>query len=221
MARSTVIHFRSGTGAVEKIERLEKTVTRRPFTDTNIYYFRKLVGKIVRMYEGGKYVPALVVDVRIEKLGDLRDRDAREEGFRNLEEFRSVWRTIYGGFSPEQRVVAIEFVGYGCWRFEPGKRVVIDGIEVPLCRGFRHGRDLDRRCLFCWLSPVQWCGNCRHLEQRGSRRVCRALGEGVAIERLRRVPSYGCQLYERRVPQPVRTALAKLRSLGIERVEDP
>jgi len=220
MARSIVIHFRSGTGAIEKIERFEKTVTRRPFTDTNVFYFKKLVGKIVKMYEGGKYVPALIVDVRRERLGDLSDRDARAEGFRNLEEFRSVWRSIYGGFSPDQLVVAIEFVGYGCWRFEPGKRVVVEGVEIPLCRGVKRGRELDRRCLFCWLSPAQWCGTCKHLEVRGSKRVCRALGEAL-IDRLERVPSYGCQLYERRIPQPVQRALAKLRSAGVERIEDP
>ncbi len=216
-----VIHFRFGTNSVEKVMRGEKLVTRRPYTDTNIHYFRKMVGRIVRLYEGGRWVHAVIVNVYSQRLGEVSEEDARMEGFRSLEEFKSVWRSIYGGFSPEERVVVIEFVPYGCWRFEPSRRTVdIEGVRAPLCRHSEGREEVDRGCAFCWLLPIEWCGNCVHLELRGSRRFCRAMGFEAEIRRLRLNPriSRSCEMYGRRIPLPVLRGFAKLRSAGVNEV---
>ncbi|NPA96664.1 MAG: ASCH domain-containing protein [Crenarchaeota archaeon] len=216
------IHFRLGTGSVEKAERGLKLATRRPYTDTNIYYFRRLVGRIVRLYEGGKYTHAVITDVYIQRLGEMSDEDARAEGFSDLESFRRVWSEIYGSFNPEQRVVVISWVPYGCWRFYPSnKRISISGVEAPLC-SYVDREGLGRGCSFCWLSPVEWCGNCRNLRvTRGGRRLCRALGEAVEVRSLRVNPRVQrrCEFYARSIPRVVERGFERLRSKGVKIVK--
>ena len=216
-----VIHFRFGTNTVDKVLRGEKLATRRPYTDTNVHYFRKMIGRIVRLYEGGKWVHAVVTNVYSQRLGDMTDEDAKLEGFESLEEFKSVWRTIYGGFNPEELVVVIEFVPYGCWRFEPSRKSIeIEGVRAPLCKHRGERKSIDRGCAFCWLLPMEWCGNCVHLEVRGSRRFCRAMGFETEIPRLRLNPHIhrSCEMYRRRVPPVVVKGFEKLRSLGVDEV---
>jgi len=215
------IHFRYGTSSVEKVLRGEKLATRRPYTDTNVFYFEKLVGKIVRLYEGGKHAYAVVTNVYVQRLGDVSDEDARKEGFPSLEEFKRVWREIYGSFNPEQRVVVIEFVPYGCWRFKPSrKKIAIEGVEAPLCGYPEEEGELGRGCAFCWLSPVEWCGNCKNLRVVGSKRLCTAMGMEVEIPRLRVKlgTKRKCEFYSRNVPRVVEEGFRKLRKRGISRI---
>ncbi len=214
------IHFRYGTNSVEKAWRGEKLATRRPYTDTNVFYFSKLVGRIVRLYEGGKYVYAVVTDVYTQKLGEVTDDDARKEGFSSLEEFKKVWREIYGSFQPDQRVVVIEFVPYGCWRFVPSRsKVVISSVEAPLCR-FAEEEGIGRGCAFCWLLPTEWCGNCAYLRISGGKRVCLALGMDVEISRLRVKLGVkrSCEFYRRNIPTVVEKGFRKLAEKGVSKV---
>ncbi len=44
-----------------------------------------------------------------QQLRDLTPEDVRKEGFTSFAEFRQAWITIYGQWSPDQYVTAIEF----------------------------------------------------------------------------------------------------------------
>ncbi len=214
------ITFRAGTRSVEKILRGEKLVTRRPYTDTNFYYFKRLVGRIVRVSEGDEKAHVVIVDVYKQRLGEIDDREAQLEGFSSKQEFVEVWKSIYGVWRDDDLVVVIEFVPYGCANFDRSrKKIVIEGVEAPLCRGIV-ARGVPRgSCAFCWLSSFEWCGTCAKLEVRGSRRICRALGE-VEIPRLspKMAMRRRCEFYERRIPAIVKNGFAKLASKGVKEV---
>jgi hypothetical protein len=44
-----------------------------------------------------------------QRLGDMSHDDALNEGFRDLDEFREEWKSIYGADDPDQVVWVVEF----------------------------------------------------------------------------------------------------------------
>lgn len=54
----------------------------------------------------GRFV---VLNVRREKLGAIRDGDVRAEGFADREEFIETWKRLHGEFDPELTVDVVEF----------------------------------------------------------------------------------------------------------------
>lgn len=214
------LYFRFGLKDIEKGRKVE---TRRPYTDTNIFYFTRMVGHIVRAVEGNRYTFVLVTGVRKQKLRDMSDEDAKREGFRDLKEFMNAWRRIYGGLNPDENVVVIEFVHYGCWRFKKSLRTVeVDGVKLPLCSTPLKQKAMDSNCAFCWLAPLEWCGTCSKAQFHGDTLYCKSFGvtivDQVRLPRYEEVKRRRCDLYLRRVPQSIASAVKKLKSLGIYEV---
>jgi len=62
---------------------------------------------------GKHHAPKVVVqveDVKVCKLGELTDEDARAEGYQSVEELKAVWSLWVGGeWDPEQTVKVIRF----------------------------------------------------------------------------------------------------------------
>ncbi len=221
------LYFRVG---IEDIARGLKVETRRPYTDTNFYYFRKMIGRIVRATDGTRNTFIIVVDVRRGKLGDMTDDDARREGYSSLNDFIEAWRRIYGGYNPETEVVIIEFVWFACEDYCPSRRrIVIEDVSVPLCRGVRHRRSGDRvflssKCYRCWLSPIEWCGNCAYGKIHRDKLLCMAMGGEAVVERIKlphieMLSSRKCEMYRRNIPESIRYAMSKLRSMGIHEIK--
>ncbi len=214
------LHFRFGLREIEKGKKIE---TRRPYSDTNIYYFGRMVGKIVKAVEGDKYTFILVTGVRKQKLREMTEDDAKREGFQSLEEFKKAWRQIYGGLNPDEEVVVIEFTRYGCWRFQRSRqRIEIEGVRMPLCVTPLRHRALDSDCAFCWLAPIEWCGTCAKSQKSDDTLYCKALGvavvERIRIPRVDEVRKSKCDLYVRKIPREIVSAARKLRKLGVDEV---
>ena len=214
------LYFRFGLKDIEKGRKVE---TRRPYTDTNVFYFTRMVGRIVKAVEGNRYTYILVTGVRRQKLRDMDNEDAKREGFRKLEEFMNAWRKIYGGLNLDEDVVVIEFVHYGCWKFQKSLRTIeVDGVKLPLCSTPLKQKTIDSLCAFCWLAPVEWCGTCLKAQFNDDMLYCKAFGvtivERVRLPRYDEVKRSRCDLYLRRVPQNIANAVRKLRSLGIYEV---
>lgn len=47
--------------------------------------------------------------VRRQRLGDVTEEDAKKEGCSSLEEFREVWRRVYGSWDPDEEVYVVGF----------------------------------------------------------------------------------------------------------------
>ena len=214
------LYFRFGLKDIEKGRKVE---TRRPYTDTNIFYFTRMVGRIVKAVEGNRHTFVLVTGVRKQRLRDMSDEDAKREGFRNLEEFMNAWRKIYGGLNLDEDVVVIEFVHYGCWRFQKSSRTIeVEGVKLPLCSTPLKQKAMDSNCAFCWLAPLEWCGTCSKAQFHGDTLYCKSFGvtivDQVRLPRYEEVKRRRCDLYLRRVPQSIASAVKKLKSLGIYEV---
>ncbi len=94
-----------------KIIRGEKTMTRRPI---------KPGEKHCRYQEGRDYAVQpgrgkpetcriLILTIEDQALGDLTYRDARAEGFKTRQDFKTAWTEIHGRHDPQMRVWAIRF----------------------------------------------------------------------------------------------------------------
>lgn len=51
-----------------------------------------------------------VTETRCERLDDITLKDAKREGFRNLQEFKRYWRELHGFYDPDQQVWVISFL---------------------------------------------------------------------------------------------------------------
>ncbi len=214
------LYFRFGLKEIEKEKKVE---TRRPYSDTNIYYFERMIGRIVKAVEGSRHTFILVIGVRKQKLREMTEDEAKREGFQSLEEFKKAWKQIYGGLNLDEDVVVIEFTRYGCWRFQRSRQCVeIEGVKMPLCATPLRYRALDSDCAFCWLAPIEWCGTCAKSQRSDDTLYCKALGvvvvKRIRIPRVDEVRRSRCDLYVRRVPREIVSAARKLRKLGISEV---
>lgn len=98
---------------IAKIVAGHKTETRRPRTDDRCQY---RVGKDYAVQPGrGKHEVARIeiTDVRQEALGDIDDKGARREGFKNRAEFMDYWLELYGELDEALPVWAITFKAVG------------------------------------------------------------------------------------------------------------
>jgi hypothetical protein len=93
-----------------KIVSGEKTATRRP---TERKRGRRVyeVGEKVGIRNGYDKPKAYIIITRRyrQKIGDTTDEDAKKEGFKDLEEFKRIWRRFYGNWTPNRIVWVYEF----------------------------------------------------------------------------------------------------------------
>jgi len=88
----------------------EKTASRRPMErkrGRRVYE----VGEKVGIRNGYVKPKAHVVITRRyrQKIGNMTDEDAKKEGFKDLEEFKRVWKRLYGKWNPNRVIWVYEF----------------------------------------------------------------------------------------------------------------
>ena len=95
---------------LEKILSGEKTQTRRPIKRKKGRAIWE-VGKQVGVRNGYKPFVAYVTIKRRyrQKLGQITDKDARKEGFANVDEFKQAWIQIYGNWKPNEIIWVYDF----------------------------------------------------------------------------------------------------------------
>lgn len=84
-----------------------KTMTRRSASGRTYH-----IGRDYAVQPGrGKHAVAriLVTSRREEFLGDIVYREARREGFQDIDAFHDYWCQLYGDFNPNERVQVIGF----------------------------------------------------------------------------------------------------------------
>lgn len=93
---------------VEPILRGVKTETRRrwkqPLVKPGLTYWAA-----TGLRREDRFAVLKIVYVRKQRLGDMTEDDARKEGCRSLEEFKRVWRRVYGHWDPSEEVYVIGF----------------------------------------------------------------------------------------------------------------
>lgn len=91
---------------IRKIQRGQKTVTRR----TKLPHNKIQVGRIEPLMADRKYGTVLIKNAYKQKLKNITDLDAQEEGFSSLIEFKKYWTNILEyKWNPNQEVYVIEF----------------------------------------------------------------------------------------------------------------
>lgn len=91
----------------ESIRMGHKTQTRR-----RIKKSRLKIGKIYRVKKDFYHCEDFdikILDVREERLGDISEKDAWAEGHYTIEDYKNVWKDIYGEWDPEELVLVYEF----------------------------------------------------------------------------------------------------------------
>ena len=91
---------------ISKIRENKKTQTRR------LKQPRVKIGKTYSLRSSyTKILPEkiLITDIFQQYLGEISQEDIRKEGFEDLNEFKDIWREIYGNYDPEELIWVVEF----------------------------------------------------------------------------------------------------------------
>ena len=91
---------------MRKVLQGQKTQTRR--TSNRRYTIGKTYAIRIGMLERAQ-AQITVLRTWRQQLRDLTPEDVRKEGYTSFTEFRQAWINIYGSWSPDQYVTAIEF----------------------------------------------------------------------------------------------------------------
>jgi hypothetical protein len=91
---------------MQKVLQGQKTQTRR--TSNRRYTAGKTYAIRVGMLQRAQ-AKITVLRTWRQQLRDLTPEDVKKEGFTSFTEFRQAWISIYGSWSPDQYVTAIEF----------------------------------------------------------------------------------------------------------------
>jgi N4-acetylcytidine amidohydrolase len=51
-----------------------------------------------------------ITDIHQENLGDMKPEDAKDEGYKSLEEYKATWMAMFGKWQPDLKVFVISFV---------------------------------------------------------------------------------------------------------------
>jgi hypothetical protein len=88
----------------------QKTQTRRiwnkPKCRVGDICYAKSNKSISRRYRG---IPIRIVDMYMQRLGDITPEEVKKEGFNTFSEFKSDWIEIYGEWNPDQKVWVVVF----------------------------------------------------------------------------------------------------------------
>lgn len=107
---------------MKPIQKGEKTQTRRLWKAP-----RAKVGSVhlakTQMLSTQYFAKLKILDVRLERLGDITPEDARKEGGYTVDEFKSIWWQINKSWDPELMVYVVEFESIPDLDLQPGDLV--------------------------------------------------------------------------------------------------
>lgn len=92
---------------------------------------------------------AEVMAVFSQRLGEMHEWQAVQEGFANLREFQSTWHKLHGAWHPDEEVWVVEFVPLltysedcpeGCFQGRVTLRQDVNPSPCPHCRWWKHER---------------------------------------------------------------------------------
>jgi len=105
---------------IAKILQGTKTQTRR--THKHTWQMGKVYGIRDTFYSKQPQAYIKIIRKFKQKLGDISPQDIRKEGYKSLEEFRTIWEEINGGWDPNQTVIVYEFKLVSSKPATPGRR---------------------------------------------------------------------------------------------------